>query len=229
MREGIPHFHGHRERLRERFRKSGLAGFAEYEIVELLLTLAIPRCDVKAPAKALVTRFGSLRGILDAPAEELEQVQGIGPVTAVNVMVVKAAATLYLQQAAERRQDLSTQESLAPFWRLRLSALGHEVFEVAYLDALHALLRDGVETLQIGTVDRAVVYPRRVAEGALRREAAAVVLAHNHPAGKALPSDDDRLITRAVVLACEAIQVEVFDHLIVSPGEVFSFKGAGLL
>jgi DNA repair protein RadC len=215
--------------LRERFHKSGLVGFAEYEIVELLLTLAIPRCDVKVPAKALIARFGSLRGILDAPAVVLEQVEGIGHVSAISLQVVKAAATLYLQQVAESRQDLSTLGSLAPFWRLRLSTLGHEVFEVAYLDALHALLRDGVETLQIGTVDRAVVYPRRVAEGALRREAATVVLAHNHPAGKALPSEDDKLITRAVVLACEAIQVEVFDHLIVSPDDVFSFRGAGLL
>jgi DNA repair protein RadC len=228
-REDTPHYHGHRERLRERFRKSGLDGFAEHEIVELLLTLAVPRCDVKVPAKALLARFGSLRAILDAPTAELEDVAGIGLVAATALKVVRASACLYLQQSAETRRALSTLEALAPFWRLRLGALGHEVFEVCYLDGEHRLLRDGVETLQVGTTDRAAVYPRRVAEGALRREAAAVVLAHNHTVGSAQPSEHDRLVTRAVVLACEAIQVEVYDHLIVAPDAVFSFREEGLL
>src|SRR5947209_14699714 len=93
-----PHFHGHRQRLRNRFLKSGLAGFADYEVVELLLTLAIPRSDVKQPAKALIARFGSLAGILDAPVEELRAIPGIGSVTPVAFRIIKAAATLYLQQ-----------------------------------------------------------------------------------------------------------------------------------
>jgi len=176
-----PHYLGHRQRLRERFLKSGLEGFADYEVVELLLTLAIPRSDVKGPAKALIARFGNLRGILDAPIEELQAVKGLGSVAPVALKIIKAAATLCLQQSTEGKDCLAEPNRLAVFWRMRIGALPNEVFEVAYLDSGYRLLRDGVERLEEGTLDRAAVFPRRVAEAALKRGAYAVVLAHNHP------------------------------------------------
>jgi DNA repair protein RadC len=224
-----PHFHGHRQRLRERFLKSGLAGFADYEIVELLLTLAIPRSDVKEPAKALIARFGSLRGILDAPIEELQAVKGLGGVAPVALKIIKEAATLYLQQSTEGKDCLAEPNRLADFWRMRIGALRDEVFEVAYLDSGYRLLRDGVERLEEGTLDRAAVFPRRVVEASLRRGAYAVVLAHNHPNGRVEPSEQDKTLTRAIVLAAEAVGLKVLDHLIVSVDEVFSFRRAGLL
>ena len=224
-----PHYHGHRKRLRERFLKSGLAGFAEHEVVELLLTLAIPRSDVKRPAKALLERFGSLRGVLDAPLSELRSVAGIGEVAAIGLQVIRESATLYLQEASERAEVLRDPRRLSDFWRMRIGALRHEVFAVAYLDSAYRLLRNGVETLQEGTIDRAAVYPRRVVEAALRREAAALVLAHNHPSGNVAPSEHDKVITRAIVLAAETIGLRVVDHLIVSRDETFSFRQAGLL
>src|SRR5215831_21085372 len=101
MKADHPHNYGHRQRLRERFMKHGLAGFADYEVIELLLTLAIPRSDVKQPAKALMTRFGNLRGILDAPPSELQAVSGIGTVTPVALRIIRDVASLYLQQSAE--------------------------------------------------------------------------------------------------------------------------------
>ncbi len=229
MSDDEPHYHGHRQRLRERFLKSGLAGFADYEVVELLLTLAIPRSDVKQPAKALIARFGNLRGILDAPIEELRAVSGIGSVTPVALQIIKAAATLYLQQSGEGRDSLADPGRLAEFWRMRIGALQNEVFEVAYLDSGYRLLRDGVDTLEEGTVDRATVYPRRVVEAALKRGAAAVVLAHNHPNGNITPSEHDKVLTRAIVLAAESVHLKIVDHLIVSPQETFSFRKAGLL
>lgn len=229
MTNDDPHYHGHRQRLRERFLKSGLAGFADYEVVELLLTLAIPRSDVKQPAKALIARFGNLRGILDAPIEELRAVSGIGSVTPVALQIVKAAATLYLQQSGEGRDSLADPARLSDFWRMRLGALQNEVFEVAYLDSAYRLLRDGVETLEEGTTDRAAVYPRKVVEAALRRGAAALVLAHNHPNGNIMPSEHDKVLTRAIVLAAETVHLRVVDHLIVSAQETFSFRKAGLL
>ena len=224
-----PHYHGHRKRLRERFLAGGLAGFAEHEVIELLLTLAIPRSDVKQPAKALLERFGSLRGVLDAPLPELRSVAGIGEAAAIGLRVIREAATLYLQEASEGAEVLRDPQRLADFWRMRIGALGHEVFAVAYLDSAHRLLRNGVETLQEGTIDRAAVYPRRVVEAALRRQAAAIVLAHNHPSGDVRPSEHDQVLTRAVVLAAETIGLRVADHLIVSPEETFSFRKAGLL
>ena len=224
-----PHYHGHRKRLRERFVKNGLAGFAEHEVIELLLTLAIPRADVKQPAKALLERFGSLRGIMDAPLVELRSVAGIGDVAATALHLIREAAALYLQEESEGGHVLRQAEKLSDFWRMRIGALKHEVFAVAYLDSGYRLLRDGVETLQEGTIDRAAVYPRRVVEAALKRQAAALVLAHNHPNGNVQPSEQDKVLTRAIVLAGETIGLRVVDHLVVSPDETFSFKQAGLL
>jgi DNA repair protein RadC len=215
--------------LRERFAKSGFDAFADYEVVELLLTLAIPRSDVKAPAKALIAKFGNLRGILDAAPEEIRSVPGIGAVTPIALQIIKATAALYLQQSSETQRSLSDAGQLADFWRMRLGSLQNEVFEVGYLDSANRLVRDGVETLEEGTVDRATVYPRRVVEAALKRGAAAVVLAHNHPNGNTAPTEHDKLLTRAIVLASETVQLRVVDHLIVSAEDTFSFQKAGLL
>jgi DNA repair protein RadC len=224
-----PSHYGHRRRLRERFLRSGLAGFADYEVIELLLTLAVPRKDVKERAKAMIVRFGNLRGILDAPLEELQKVKGIGEVAPVALRIIREAANLYLQQCAESQESLAEPESLVRFWRARIGCLPHEVFQVAYLDTGLRLLKDGVETLEEGTTDRAAVYPRRVIEAALRRRAALLVFAHNHPNGDVRPSDQDKLLTRALVLAATTVQIKVLDHLIVSADTAFSFRKEGLL
>jgi len=229
MKKRGPHYLGHRQRLRERFARSGFDGLADYEVIELLLTLAIPRSDVKQPAKALIAAFGDLRGILDASTEELETIAGLGSVAPVALKIIKAAASLYLQQVAEGRDSLADPSRLCEFWRMRLGALRIEVFQVAYLDSGYRLLRNGVETLEEGTIDRAIVYPRRVVESALKRSAAALVLAHNHPNGHVKPSEQDKVLTRAIVLAAEAVGIKIVDHLIVSASESFSFRQAGLL
>jgi DNA repair protein RadC len=220
---------GHRQRLRERFVKAGLDGFADYEVVELLLTLAIPRSDVKQPAKALLKKFGDLRGILDAPLEEVQQVSGIGSVTPVALRIIRETANLYLQQTAEQAESLSDFEVLSRFWRSKIGALAHEVFQVGYLDSGLRLLRDGIETIEEGTTDRAAVYPRRVIEAALKRKAAVLVFAHNHPNGDVQPTEQDKTLTRALVLAASTVHIKVHDHLVVSADNVFSFRKEGLL
>ena len=202
---------------------------ADHEVVEVLLTLAIPRKDVKERAKTLLARFGNLKGVLDAPLEELRAIHGIGSVAPTAFRIIREAANLYLQQKAESETSLASPEMLHEFWRSRLGGLKDEVFEVAYLDSGYKLLRDGVERLEEGTIDRATVYPRRVMEAALRKGAAALVLAHNHPNGNVQPSEQDKFLTRALVLAAEAVQVKIVDHLIVSADEVFSFRKAGIL
>ena len=224
-----PHYLGHRKRLRERFLKSGFAGMAEHEVIELLLTLAIPYKDVKEPAKKLLTRFGNLKGILDAPPEDLLNIPGMGSVAPVAFRIIREAANLYLQQKAEAETCLASPEMLHDFWRSRLGGLRDEVFEVAYLDSGYKLLRDGVERLEEGTIDRATVYPRRVMEAALRRGAAVLVFAHNHTNGNVDPSDQDKAITKALVLSASTLHIKIHDHVIVSKDQVFSFRKEGLL
>ena len=229
MKPDLPHYLGHRKRLRQRFIRNGLNGFADYEVVELLLTLAIPRCDVKEPAKQLIGKFKNLKGILDAPLEELRSIKGLGEVAPIALRIIREAASLYLQQAAEQRDSFADPEALFLFWRTKIGALPHEVFQVGYLDSAYRLVRDGIETLEEGTVDRAAVYPRRVVEAALRRGAAAIVCAHNHPNGEIYPTEQDKLLTRALVLAATTVQIKVLDHLIVSTDKVFSFRKEGLM
>lgn len=229
MRTEKSHYQGHRQRLRERFIKNGLQGLADYEVVELLLTLAIPRSDVKKPAKALIEHYGNLKNILDAPLEELQEIKGIGSVAPVALRIIRETASLYLQLSAESRDVFTDSEVLYQFWRAKIGSLPNEVFQVGYLDSGYRLLPAGVETLEEGTVDRANVYPRKVVEAALRRGAAALVFAHNHPNGNVQPSEQDKLLTRALVLAATTVQIKVLDHLIISPNEVFSFRKEGLL
>ena len=223
------HYYGHRERLRKRFLNSGFEGLADYEIVEMLLTLAIPRRDVKEQAKVLIKRFGNLRGILDAPIDEVRKVDGIGEVTPAVLRMMREIVSLYLQQTIEKQEALSDPNRLHEFWRVKIGNSANEVFMVGYLDSGYRLLRDGIERLEEGTIDRATVYPRRVVEAALRRKAAAIMLAHNHPNGDVRPSEQDKLITKALVLAAAAVQLKILDHLIVSAEQVFSFRQGGLL
>jgi DNA repair protein RadC len=222
-----PHYHKHRRRLRERFLKNGLESFPDYEAIELLFTLAIPRKDVKIPAKIAIERFGSFRSVLDAPLEELREIPGIGEVAPVALRIIREAANRYLQQKSQTTFSLADREVLFDYCRSALGALSYEVFKVIFLDSRYHILGD--ETLEEGTIDRAAVYPRKVMDAALRNRAAALVFAHNHPNGDVTPSEQDKTITRALVLAAETLQIKVLDHLIVSKDAVFSFRDGGLL
>lgn len=220
---------GHRARLRKRFERSGFQGFAEHEVIELLLTLCIPRRDVKEPARKLIKKYKTMRGVLEAQPEELRQIEGIGEVAPVALSVIREAATLYLLEQAEGDDVYNSVDKLAAFWRARLAGLRHEVFEVAYLDNGYRLLRDGVERLQSGTVDRSVVYPREIVAAALRREASAIVLAHNHPGGSLKPSEQDQQLTDQIVHAAVPLGLRVVDHLIITTDSFFSFRREGLI
>ena len=221
---------GHRSRLRERFERSGLQGFSEHEILELLLTLCIPRRDVKVPAKALLERFGSLRETLDASLDALREVDGLGSVAPVALRIIREASTLYLQQSAEEERTLlNGTQRLVDFWKARLGDLSVEVFEVAYLDPEYRLLKDGVDRVQEGDLSETIVYPRTILASALKRNAAGIVLAHNHPTGRAEPSPQDCELTKHLVQASESLGIRMIDHLIVSGSGTFSFRRSGLL
>ena len=216
----------HRQRLLDRFIKTGLAGFADYEILELILMLAIPQGDVIEPARELIAKYKDLRGILDAPIEELRAISGIAPAMPVALRIVRDVATVYLRECAEERPCLLDEESLLRFWRMRIGALKSEVFEVAYLDSAYRLMRDGVELIARGTINRTAVYPRTVMEGALKRGAAALVFAHNHAWKSLFRVRKSKMPTVLYVYLVDLSIIEIIDGEAITINEGRS-RGAG--
>lgn len=218
---------GHRRRLREKFLRSGLAGFHDYEIAELLLTLGQPRRDCKDAAKEAVRRFKSLRGVLEAPAEELEQVPGIGPSNAFGIRLVQEVAREYLKEKAVERPVCGSSQAVFDYLYHSMRGLRKEVFRVLYLDSQNHLLE--MEDLFTGTVNASAVFSREVMAGALRNNATALIFVHNHPSGEPAPSQEDKSITRELVLAARVMQIKVLDHIIIGDNRFFSFAAEGLI
>ena len=219
---------GHWERLRQRFAQDGLAGFHDYEVVELLLTLAGGRHDTKSAAKEAIKRFKSVRGVLDAPAEELAGIVGPWPKRAFVIKFVKALAERYYgERLAEQKSVLGNSQAVVDYLSLSMRALEKESFCAVYLDAQNGPL--AVETLFEGTLTSSAVYPREVFKKALKHNAAAVIFAHNHPSGNTEPSDNDRQITRDLVMAANFMDIRVLDHIVVGANSHFSFADHGLI
>jgi DNA repair protein RadC len=221
---------GHRERLRKRFEKVGFTGFSEHEIMELFLTLCLPRKDVKPLAKALLCEFGSIREIFDADPQKLSQVKGMGHVAPVAIKIIKNFSELYLKEAIFSDGNIiDNYERLENFWRLRLGGLRNEVFEVALLNAQLGLLKDGVVRLEEGVANRTNAYPRKIMEYVLRNHASAFIVAHNHPSGSPTPSDNDCVLTTRIEKAAESLEIAFIDHVIVARDKIFSFRKERLI
>jgi DNA repair protein RadC len=216
-----PGYLEHRKRLRGRFRKGGAEGMQDYELLELLLTYAVPRRDVKPYAKELMARFGGLSGVLDAAPKDLEEILHIGPVSSTLIVLVKKLCEEYLAEKMKSRDSLSSPQAVLDFARLKMAGLPHEAFMVIFLNTKNKVLDSKV--IQEGTVDRAVIYPRRIVEEAISRHAASLILVHNHPSGHSDPSPEDRDLTRSIVEAARTIDLRVLDHVIVGKEGYFSF------
>jgi DNA repair protein RadC len=219
---------GHRARLRQRFEKDGLSGFNNYEVVELLLTLALPRCDCKESAKSAIKKFGSVRGVLEASPEALKELDGVGPVSASTIKLIRAIAEYYYhERMLQDKSPLGNSKAVVDHLKLNMRTLDRECFSVVYLDAQNNAT--AAETLFEGTLTSSVVYPREVFKKALDRKAVSVIFAHNHPSGCIEPSENDRQITRDLVLAANLVDVRVLDHIIVGVNEHYSFADHGLM
>ena len=222
-----PHYHGHRDRLRARFAEGGVDALADYELLELYLFRSIPRKDVKPIAKDLIAKFGSFAEAVAAPVERLVEVKGVGPKTALDLQIIKAAATKLGQESILGRPVLSSWSALLDYCRSAMQFEGKEQFRVIFLDRKNRLIAD--EVLGRGTIDRAPVYPREIIKRALELESTALILAHNHPSGDPTPSQSDIDMTKEIVQACKAIRVSVHDHLIIGRENIASFKTLGLM
>lgn len=217
---------GHRQRLRDRFLSQGLAALSDTEILELLLSFGTPRGDCKQQARELLGRFSSLPGVLDAEVEDLLQISGVGPKNCFALRFIKAVADRYLQQRMRNRSYLRSSQAVHDYLLHSMRGLPREVFTVIYLDSSLAILDS--EVVAEGTVNVNTVYPREIVRRALSRNAAALIVAHNHPSGAVSPSKQDQHLTRTLYLVCNLMQIRLLDHLIIGES-CFSFADNGLM
>ncbi len=218
---------GHRKRLRDRFVKSGLAGFHDYEVVELLLSLGTPRRDCKQPAKEALRRFKSLRGVLEAPPEALQQIEGIGGYNSFGIRLVQEVAREFLREKILDRPVYSSAQEIFDYLYHSMRDLGKEVFKVLFLNSQNQVT--GTRDLASGTVNSATVSPRDIIESAIKNNAVSLIFVHNHPSGNPEPSPSDKELTRDLVFAACMMQLRVLDHIIIGNNRYYSFAGEGLI
>jgi DNA repair protein RadC len=221
------HYHGHRDRLRQRFREGGDRALADYELLELLLFRLIPRRDTKPIAKALLARFGSLPEVLGAPVQLLTEVKGVGGSVATDLKLVASIAHRMLKGELKGRQVLASWSSVIEYCRAAMAFEAREQFRVLFLDKKNALIADEVQ--QTGTVDHTPVYPREVVKRALELSATAIILVHNHPSGDPTPSRADIEMTKLIIETARPLGITVHDHIIIGKDGHASLKGLKLV
>jgi len=226
-RDAAPHYHGHRERLRARFREGGAAALAQYELLELVLFRSVPRKDVKPLAKDLLTKFGSFAEVVAAPASRLKEVKGIGEATVTDFKLLQAVAAALTRGEVRRRPLLSSWSAVIDYCRAAQAFAEKEHLRVLFLDKRNQLIADEVQ--QEGTVDHTPVYPREVVKRALELSATAIILVHNHPSGDPTPSHADIQMTQSIVEVAKPLGIAVHDHIIVGKDGHASMKGLKLI
>jgi DNA repair protein RadC len=216
---------GHRERLRKRLQESGIQSFRDYEVIELALTFANRRGDTKSQAKSLIKEFGSVAEILEAEPARLMKVAGVGKAAAEAFAMIRGIAEYYRKDKAKGSDFFSGPSEVIRYVQQKLRGLGEEQFFALYLDARNRFIDD--ETISKGTTVRTTVYPANIFESAFKHNAAAVVLAHNHPGGKSTPSEQDFMLTMKLMLVGDYLDKPVVDHVIVAGAEYYSMAERG--
>lgn len=218
---------GHRKRLRDKFLRSGLAAFHDYEIIELLLSLGTPRKDCKVPAKEAIKKFRTLRGVLEAPAEELQRIAGIGASSAFGIKLVQEVAREFLKARTLEKPFYRSSQEVFDYLYHAMRDLKKETFKVIYLNSQNQII-DTVDLAE-GTVNGGSVSTREVIEGAIKSHGTALVFVHNHPSGNPEPSVNDKSLTRELVYAGKIMRLRVLDHIVIGDNRYFSFAAEGLI
>lgn len=213
---------GHRTGIREKYLKAGAKAFHDYELLELALTYALPRRDVRPLAKSLIQRFGSFGRLVDAPMEELVSFKGVTKNTAVLLKLMKDLAARYLEQEVRNEDIMNSAGKIADFARIQIGGLGSEVMMVLFLNTQNILI--DYEIMSEGTTDQVNVYPAEIARKALLHNAKSIVLCHNHPGGLSTPSEDDILVTRQIRDMLRTFHIFLLDHIVVSRFDVYSLR-----
>ncbi|HLC09076.1 MAG TPA: DNA repair protein RadC [Methyloceanibacter sp.] len=224
---GKPHYLGHRERLRKRFRDAGADALPDYELIELVLFRAVPRRDTKPLAKAILARFGTFAEAMNAPDELLKEVPGLGEAAITEIKLVRAAALRLMRGEVLERPVLASWSQVLDYCRASMGFEPREQFRILFLDKRNQIIADEVQ--QEGTVDHTPVYVREVVKRALELSSTAIVLVHNHPSGDPTPSRADIEMTKQIVQAAKNLGIVVHDHIIVGKQGHASFRGLGLI
>jgi len=222
-----PHYHGHRERLRERFYAAGPEALSDYELLEMALFPALPRRDTKPLAKALLKTFGSFAEVVHAPVARLREVDGIGEASINQIKLLAAAASRVAKGEIKRKIALSSWNDVIAYCRTGMAFADKEQFRLLFLDKRNQLIADEIQ--QTGTIDHTPVYPREVIKRALELSATALILVHNHPSGDPTPSQADIQMTKAIVQIATPLGISVHDHIIVGKNGHASLKGLKLI
>ena len=222
-----PHYHGHRERLRERFYSAGPEALSDYELLEMALFPALPRRDTKPLAKALLKEFGSFAEVVHAPVARLREVGGIGEASINQIKLLAAAANRAAKGEIKRSVALSSWNDVIDYVKSGMAFADKEQFRLLFLDKRNHLIADEVQ--QTGTVDHTPVYPREVIKRALELSATAVILVHNHPSGDPTPSQADIQMTKAIIDIASPLGISVHDQIIVGKNGHASMKGMRLI
>jgi DNA repair protein RadC len=222
-----PHYHGHRQRLRARFREAGADALSDYELLEAVLFRALPRRDVKPLAKTLIATFGSFAEVIAAPVTRLAEVEGMGDASITEIKIIQAAASRLLRGEVRKRPALSSWSAVLDYCRGAQAFADKEQFRILFLDKRNQLIADEVQ--QTGTVDHTPVYPREVVKRALELSATAIILVHNHPSGDPTPSRADIEMTQQIIAVATPLGISVHDHLIVGKDGHASLKSLKLI
>jgi len=217
-----PSYIGHRQRIKEKYEKSGIDGWLDYEVLEFALSYAIPRKDTKPIAKELLSKFKSINGVLDADRKELENIEGVSEHTALFLVFLKDIAIRYAEKELYNKDMVSSPDVVYDYLKASLKGALDEEFKAMFLNSRNCLL--AVETIQTGTVNKSVVYPRKIVERALYNHATGVIIAHNHPGGSLKPSEDDCRVTKAINDALKTVDIVLLDHILIGGDSYFSFR-----
>ena len=222
-----PHYHGHRQRLREKFLSQGAENLADYEILELILMHSIPRRDVKPLAKEMLAKFGSIGDVLLASDDQLRAFDGVGDTVIGHLKVLQVASRYIHQSKLSHGTVFSNWEQLVDYCFALVAGETVEQFRVIFLNNRNEFL--GEKIMSRGTVNHTTAYPREILKEALNSGATAVVLLHNHPSGNANPSREDVDTTYAIKQALEATDIKLHDHIIIAKNSYVSLKNEGLI
>lgn len=225
--EPSPHYHGHRERLKQRLLESEGESLADYELLEAILFRALPRRDTKPIAKELMQRFGSFAEVINASEGELRKIKFVKDAAIAEFTLIKAATKRLLKSDVAERPVLTSWAKVLDHCRAAMAFEPREQFRILFLDKRNRLILDEVQ--QTGTIDHTPVYVREICRRALEVNATAIILAHNHPSGDPTPSRGDIEMTKEIVKVAKGLGIAVHDHIILAKDGHASFKGLGLI